>query len=252
MTLAELLSELRNNMLRDRSDIIAGDTDCLWSDETLINYIGDAERRFARRTLLLRDSMTPEVCQFKLKTGVATYPMHPTVLSVLSARATGSDQDLLHSGHAILTQMQPTEFLTFDPMTVATMPPGQPIAYYTDESTVFARQGIVTFTVFPPPAADQNDLVMNMRVIRLPFTKYDLDHLDTPSEIPEDYQLDVLGWAAYRALRGFDSDAGAPTSAEAHKAAFEEAIGRASNELKRKMFVNTGLRYGGNGFSWTR
>lgn len=252
MTLDELLQELRVNVLRDRSDIIAGDTDSLWSDESLLRYIGDAERRFARRTLILRDSTTLETCRVMLKTGVTTYPLHRSVLSVISARLAGQPNDILRSGHALISQAQPPEFLTFDPTAPYTTAPGTPLAYYTDETLVFASQGTVALSVYPVPSATENNQFLQLRVIRLPLATYTPADLGVESELPEDYQLDALEWAAYRALRGFDADAGAPTSAEAHKAAFDEAVARAIKELKQKMFSNTGLRYGNNGFMWTR
>lgn len=252
MTLAEMLDELRINILRDRSDLIAGDTDSLWSDETLIRYIGDAERRFARQTLILRDSTTAETTAITLKTGVVTYPTHRAVLSVLSARLAGTAHDIQRSGHALVTDSVPAEFLTFDPSSPYVLSPGAPTAFYTDETMVFARQGRVTLSVYPAPSATENDKVLNLRVIRLPLSRYTDDELDVESEIPEDYQLDVLEWAAYRAQRTFDGDAGAPTTSAAHKTAFDEAVVRAVKELKRKMFANTGFQYGRNGFSWAR
>lgn len=252
MNLDDQLTELRVNILRDRSDIIAGDTDSLWSDETLLRYIEDAERRFARQTLCMRDSTTPEVTRIKLKAGVATYPVHRSVISVLSARYDTNTYDMARSGHAIVTQSNPPEFLSFDPATPYTVAPGAPLAYYTDETLVFARQGAVVMTVYPVPGAAEDGKLLYLRTIRLPMTKYTLDDLERDSEIPEDYHLDVLEWAAYRAQRGFDADAGAPTSADAHKKAFDDAIANAIREMKRKMFGNTGIRYGANGFSWTR
>jgi hypothetical protein len=252
MNLEDQLRELRVNILRDRSDIISGDTDSLWSDETLLRYIGDAERRFARRTLILRDGDTPEVTRIPLRTGVVTYPLHKAVLAVLSAKLAGTTLDILRSGHAIVAQSHPAEFLTFDPTMTYTVPPSAPVAFYTDETMVFARQSRVSLSVYPAPSATENGVVLNIRTIRLPVSGYTESELLAESEIPEDYQLDVLEWAAYRALRSFDADAGAPTSADAHKAAFEETVRQAIQELKRKMFANTGLRYGSNGFTWVR
>jgi hypothetical protein len=252
MTLSDQLDELRFNILRDRSDLIAGDTDSLWSDDTLLRYIKDAERRFARQSLIMRDSTTPEVTRIKLKSGVATYPAHKSVIAVLSARFDTNSYDMARSGHGIVTQANPPEFLSFDPTSPYTVAPGSPLAYYTDETLVFGRQSGVTVTVYPVPGATEDGKILYMRTIRLPMSSYDKDHLDCESEIPEDYQLDVLEWSAYRAQRGFDADAGAPTSADAHKKAFDEAVERATQEMKRKMFANTGLRYGGNGFTWTR
>jgi len=252
MTLSEQLEELRVNILRDRSDIISGDADSLWTDDTLIGYIKDAERRFARQTLIIRDSTTPEVTRITLKAGVPTYATHASVLSVISARYDTDSFDLQRSGHGLILQFTPPEFLTYDPNAAYTIPPGRPIAYMTDETLVFARQQKVTVTVYPTPGADENNKVLSMRVVRLPMTEYSSSGLENESELPEDYQLDALEWAAYRAQRGFDADAGASTQADKHKEAFDEAVLKAQKEAKRKMFANITVRYGMNGFAWTR
>lgn len=252
MTLSEQLYELRFNILRDRSDIIAGDTDSLWSDETLLAYIKDAERRFARKTLLLRDSTTPEIVRVVLKTGVITYPLHESVLSVISARAAGYDYDLRRSGHALVEATVPDEFLSFDPASPYLISPGATLAFYTDETLVYNRRSAVTLSVYPAPSATENGTTINMRVIRVPKSQYTAAELENESELPEDYQLDVLEWAAYRAQRSFDGDAGAPTTSKDHKAAFDEAVEQAKKEMKQKIFAPTGFRFGSNGFSWPR
>ena len=252
MNLADQLEELRFNILRDTSDIIAGDRDSLWSDETLIRYIGDAERRFTRRTLILRDSTTPNVVQFKLKNGVKTYAVDKSILSVISANYDGAQSDLLHSGHAMVVAAPPPTFMTFNPNARYDLPPGEPIAFYTDEALVFDYEGTVTMTMYPVPGPDQDGKIIRMRVARMPTTCYDINDLERHSEIPESYQLDMLEWAAYRAQRTFDADAGAPTSADAHKKAFDEAVENCIQEAKRKMFQNIGFKYGRNGFAWVR
>lgn len=252
MNLAEQLAELRNNILRDRSDLIAGDADSLWTDATLLSYIKDAEWRFARRTLILRDATTSATCRVVLANGVKTYALHESVIGVLSARYDTDDFDLKRSGHAIVASYTPPEFLELNPAASYSLPPGRPQAFFTDETLVYSGLNRVTMTLFPVPSATEGGKVVMLRVIRRPLTCYTSDNLERESEIPEDYQLDVLEWAAYRALRGFDSDAGSPTKADAHKAEFEEAILRAQNEMKRKAMVATGIRFGYNGFSWTR
>lgn len=252
MNLADQLQELRFNILRDTSDIIAGDRDSLWSDDSLLRYIQDAERRFARRTLILRDSTSVEVVQLRLRNGVKTYPVHRSILSVISANYNGQSSDLLRSGHAMVVPAPAPEFMPFNPNAPYTMPPGAPIAYYTDETLVFDHEGRVTMSIYPVPGPDQDGKIIMMRVARVPVSCYTRDDMERPSEIPLDYQLDVLEWAAYRAQRTFDADAGAPTSADQHKKAFDDAVDAAVMEAKRKMFANMGFLYGRNGFSWTR
>lgn len=252
MNLDEQLEELRNNMLRDNSDLVSGNADELWSDETLRRYIKDAERRFARRTLMIRDSTTPEVVQVRLRSGVKTYKLHASVIGVLSASYDTNTYDMQRSGHALVQQGIQPEFLSFDPTNPGSLPPGPPLAYYTDETLVFGRKHAVTMSFYPVPGTDQESKIVYMRVVRYPTSCYGADDLDKESEIPEDYQLDVLEWAAYLALRGFDADAGASTTADKHRAAFEDAIARGQMEMKRAIHANTGLAYGANGFSWIR
>lgn len=252
MTLDEQLEELRNNMLRDNSDLVSGSADELWSDETLLRYIKDAERRFARRTLMLRDGTTPEVVQVRLRDGVKTYKLHDSVMAVLAARYDTNNYDMQRSGHALVQPGNPPEFLSFDPANPGSMLPGAPLAYFTDETLVFGRKRAVTMSFYPVPGAAEENKIVYMRVVRYPMTCYGADDLDKESEIPEDYQLDVLEWAAYLAMRGFDADTGSATNSDKHKAAFEEAIARAQMEMKRTIHANTGLAYGSNGFSWGR
>ncbi len=254
MNLADQLHELRDNILRDRSDLIAGDADHLWSDETLLRYIKDAERRFARHTLALRDSTTTAVTQVTLAADCKTYALHEAVLGVLSARYDTRQYDLKRSGHALVNAVAPPEPLSFDPAGDYATAPGAPTAFYTDETLVFAGQNRVTLTVYPTPGTAETGKRVHLRVLRLPTTEYTTEALERgeESQLPEDYHLDVLEWAAYRALRGFDSDAGAPGRADTHKQAFEQAVARAQLEIKRKTLAGTGLRYGSNGFRWER
>lgn len=252
MNRGEQLDELRGNILRDRSDLVAGDTDSLWSDETLLRYIKDGERRFARQTLILRDGHTAQYCQITLRAGVREYAMHDLVIAIISARVAGQQTDLYRSGHALVQVPKSREILDFDVIANDTATTGAPQAIYTDETLVYASRGRVTASIYPTPATADAGTVITARVIRLPKGSYSLAELKEESEIPEDYQFDVLQWAAYRAQSNHDGDAGSASSADRHKLAFDEAVARAIREMKRKVFVNTGINYGQNGFSWER
>jgi hypothetical protein len=252
MNLGQQLTELRFNILRDRSDIIAGDSDSLWTDETLLMYIKDAERRFARQSMILRDGDTSAITLVKLEANVSNYPLDKSIIAVISSRYQLDSYDLPRAGHSLLYQLNAPEFLNWNDALQAQYPPGKPIAYYTDETLVYAGSNRVTLSIFPVPSATENGNTVKMRVIRVPTTCYDRDHLDVESQLPEDYQLSALRWAAYLAQSTFDADAGAPTSAADHKKAFDEAVKDAVKERKRMMFASEQIKYGMNGFRWTR
>lgn len=254
MTLKEQLRELRENLLRDISYLMPGsEDDRMFSDITLLNYIEDAERRFARQTLCLRDSTTPVVTRVSLRENVVDYKLHPSVLSVLTARIATDQNDLRRFGHSVIHAPYPYDSdEPFDSASVALESPGKPRAFFTDETTTILSSNATTLTVFPRPSSDYEGTLIMLRVIRGPICSYSLDNLDRPSEIPVDYQLDVLEWAAYRAKRNFDADAGSDggTAASDHKIAFDEAVARAKKELNHTIFAPTRISYGSNGFTW--
>ena len=151
--------------------------------------------------------------------------------------------------------MQPPksrEVLDFETIANDTATTGAPLAIYTDETIVYASRGRVTASIYPIPSATENGTVVSSRVVRLPKGEYTLADLERESEIPEDYQLDALQWAAYRALSTNDAEAGSPNDAAKHKIAFDEAVRNAVRDLKRRIHVDTGINYGQNGFVWER
>ena len=101
MKLSELLDELRDGILHDVSNQIAGASDYLWTDARLVRYINEAQRRFARLSLTIRDATTPEVCNVVLRAGQSQYDLHPSVLAVISARKDGDNADLVRAGHTV-------------------------------------------------------------------------------------------------------------------------------------------------------
>jgi hypothetical protein len=104
MNLRRLLFHLRANILHDRSDQSVEDSggvsDYLWSDETLVEYIDQAQDRMAREALFFRDGTTPDVTQIQMIAGQKEYPMHPSIFGVISARCVGDRADLARAGHS--------------------------------------------------------------------------------------------------------------------------------------------------------
>lgn len=255
MTLAELLEELRVNILGDRSARVDGADDLLWSDATLVRYINEAQRRFARRALVIRDGTSPEASRITLVADRTQYTLHPSVLAVISAKRGDDPADLVRTGHAALQAYRSPSTSYYDPSAFATLPPGKPLAYGTDEYLVGDDNdsaSTISLRIYPAPTADYAGDVVQLRVLRLPLENLTLDNLDAVPEIPEDHHLEMLDWAAYLALRIADHDLGNLTRANEFRASFEAHAMEARKQMMRKLFAPLHWGFGRNGFSWER
>lgn len=253
MNLGELITELRENILYDRTDRIAGTPDYLWSDATLTRYINEAQNRFARLGLVIRDGTTPDATEIFIRTGVTEYALHPSVLAVLSAKMPGDTADLARAGHAAFqTYRQPDPYF-FDPAQLSSMPPGKPLAYGTDEYLSpddYDSTSVTTLRLYPEPTAAYNGQILKLRVVRLPLAPMTTTCGSDRPEIPAEHHLEMLDWAAYLALRIVDVDGGMPARAAEFRASFEDNVKRARNMAMRKMFTPAQWGFGRNGFSW--
>jgi hypothetical protein len=251
VTLGELLTELRENILHDRSDLIAGPSDRLWSDETLIRYISQAYYRFATEAMCLRDNVTPQYTQFTTIPIVDQYVLDPAVMAVISLQRDGDRGDMIRAGHAEFnTGFRPDHYF-FDPNSIAVLPPGRPQAFSTDEGLAETDDGAVsaiTLRLFPKPSADYAPHLYKMRVVRMPSGP--LTELTDVPELPERHHLEMLDWAAYLALRIVDHDLGDPARAQEFKASFEDAAHKARLLGLRKMFTPLQHGFGRGGWSW--
>lgn len=252
MTLQDLLDELASGMLRDRSDLMSGPDDYLWSDAQLVRYINEAEGILARKGLVIRDATTSAVVNVTLAEGVTQYTLHPSVIAVISAQFTGDVGDLARAGHSALNSYQHPDPLYFDPAQLSVLPPGKPLAFSTDEQldTATGKTGIVSLRVYPAPNAEYAGDVVKLRVVRKPLVALSTALLSATPEVPEEYHLGLLDWAAYRALRNSDSDAGGVEKADKYKAEFEAMVAQARTDALRKLFAPLQWGFGRNGYSW--
>ena len=259
MNIVDLLSELRENILHDRSDRVEGSPDLLWSDATLLRYINEAERRFARRGLVLRDGATPEATQVYLIAGQRDYVLHPSLLAIVSGKLVGEPVDLARTGHSALDVYRGPSGAVYDTAVAEALPPGKPLAFSTDEAVSTDDAGMlqaVTLRVYPEPTEAYAGQVIQLRVVRMPMRAFRAEDLTAPTppspEIPEAHHLEMLDWAAYLALRIADLDAGSPARAAEFAASFEGHVALARREAMRKLFAPQQWGFGRNGFSWER
>jgi hypothetical protein len=268
-TLGALLHELRSNRLHDKSDQVAGSNlDYLWSDTTLVNYINEAQRRFARRSLCIRDA-TSSITKFTTIDGTATtpwtltYALDPSIIAILSVRM-GQDPvslawdkaDLARAGHdGFSTYHQPDSYF-FNPSMLGNLEPGKPLAWSTDEDIIADPNGsfsVMNLRLYPVVSTAYAGMTGQMRVIRLPINDLTIKDLDAFPEIPADHHLDMIDWAAYLALSNVDTDiagAGAAERADKFAARFEVHCEDAKREVMRKLFTPLQFGFGQNGWSW--
>jgi hypothetical protein len=228
MNLQELLDELRGNMLRDVSDALDTSSDKLWSDDTLVRYINDGYRRFCRRTLLIRDSSSPEFTQLTLAEGVDSYPLHKSVLAVITARIVGKDYDLHKTTHDSLAGAATNSDRAL--INGQYGQPGEPRWFSLDEEAKI-------FRVSPLVGPEYAGKLVTMRVARMPKANLTIDDLGAELEVDEDYHLDILEWAAYRALRNHDVDVENIGKANSHKNRFDAVVEEAIDDSRRSMFA---------------
>jgi hypothetical protein len=252
MKLNELLDELREGILNDRSDRVDGTSDYLWTDARLVRYIDAAEQRFAIQGLVIRDGGTDETCLVTLVEGQTEYPLHEAVLAVVSAKRETAVTDLARVGHALLGAYRAPDD-SWDAATLTAMSPGAPLAYSTDEG-VSAQyddsMSQVILRVYPAPDADAAGTTVRMRVVRKPIERLVVTKLGATPEIPEEHHLEMLDWAAYLALRIVDQDAGAPKRAAEFAQSFQVHVNNARKTAMRKMFAPLPWGFGRSGFSW--
>lgn len=252
MKLKDLLEELRSNILNDRSSRVSGSSDYLWTDTTLIRYINEAQRRFATRSLVIRDATTPEVTRLTLEAGVDTYTLHPAVIAVISAKLPGERRDLARAGHSIFAVTgSPTT--NWDPSELMALSPGKPVAFSTDEQVAEAEDSTisaVSLRLHPAPSSDYDGTTVQLRVVRKPIDPLTPNNLNAEPEIPVDHHIEMLDWAAYLALRIVDHDAGNAKRAAEFAQAFEQHVQAARTMVMRKLFAPKPWGFGRGGWSW--
>lgn len=226
MNTRELLEELRENILRDISDAVNSDSDSfLLSDKALVRYINDAQNKFASQTLCLRDETTPTITEIELVAGQETYALDKRVVAVHTVRGPtrrrlhGTTYAFLAGSGRGMSQGYADEWCDTS---------GAPVYFYTDRET--QRIG-----VYPAPSEEfvLKNPKLYMQVSRLPLEQLVAENLNAVPEVPEQYHLDMLEWAAYRALMNSDIEVQDMSKASARRARFNETVKQLKTERDR-------------------
>lgn len=253
MKARELLHILRHGILNDRSNNVGASSDRLWDDELLITYMNEAYRRMAVEGMMLRDAVTPEVTQVSMVAGQRDYALHEAVVSVLSVRPANSQFDLTRADHPTLSSAPSINERLWDPEITSNVQPSAPRAFTTDEGMQDMSSGSleqITLRLLPVPGRAQQGEILQMRVIRKPLVMFSSGWMEMTPELPAEWQIPMLDWAAYLALRIVDDDGGSPARAAEFMANFETNVTKARNQILGKLNQGTGWQFGRGGFTW--
>ena len=185
--------------------------------------------------------------------GQKQYTLHDSIIAVISARYDDREVDLQRIGRSIFNQSKPSAQI-YDISSFVGLPDGDPVAYATDEEVVANEDDAVqtaTLRVYPKPTTAQDGKKIYLRVVRMPIERLNWKQRKVQRpEVPEDFHIDMLDWAAYLALRIQDQDQGNAKAAGDFRASFEAMVLDARKTTMRKLFAPTGWGFGQAGWSW--
>lgn len=177
MNLGEILTQAR-------LELDDTEQDYLWSDPELISYINEAQEQACRRSRLIIDSSTPEICVINLTANEAVYDLHEKVLAI---------KDVVGAnGHALTGA--PVNWMNENIASWRSNTSDEVSAIVTDYETDKIR-------VYPIPTKNST---LGLRVVRMPLVK-----LVAPNDVPEiksRYHMALIHWVKHRAYLKKDAD----------------------------------------------
>lgn len=203
------LDTARTVLIEDFLDTVLGDGVGMLSQSAVNRYINEAQVEACKRWDVIIDISTAAVCQLTLASGTRGYPIHGKITRVHRAEYYNAG-----TGKRVVLEQYPYDQIERTYGTQWRTNTGQPFA--------FAIKGRAMY-LYPTPGANEDGAVVNMEVARLPLV--DMVDDDDEFEAPEQYQQDLLHWAAYRARSRRDNELGDPQGAGFHLQNFERVFG---------------------------
>jgi len=192
-------------------------------------FINEAQVEACKRWDILHDTTTEEVCEIALTSGTRAYPLHGKITKVDRVEYyhpdTGKQQELTHL-----------------PFKDAERKYGRTS---TGTPTVFAIRGR-TLYLYPTPGDTEDAGELRLEVWRLPLA--DLVQDSDEFEVPEQYQQDMLFWAAHRCFHRRDEDLRDTLGTSFYLSQFERVFGppvsaqTLIDQLENPMMVEFGFK----------
>lgn len=200
MTLAQLIAQLR-------IDLDDTEEDYLWSDDELTLYINEAEKEAVRRSRLIIDQSTAEICQINVTANTSLYPLSKKIIQVLDVIPSWDDGCPLRKAVTREMTLHNPSWRSDESET--------PESYLLDFQSNYLMLG-------QKPLSDGT---LNLRVYREPLAAMAED--DDEPEIAERYHRKLLHWARHEAYLKPDADTQDKAASSDALALFELEFGPA-------------------------
>lgn len=227
MILEELLTYVGKEHLDDRTDLVDGEADSLWSDETIVRYLNEGQRILCRRSWVLVEIGQTPAGTIVLVQDKVLYPLHKSVLRVFDATYDADATPLQRlSDDAIRGRVFVDPEIPFNPDAYTVATPGRPIAMATDAGTRMLR-------LDRAPTATEAGKKLTLKIARLPICPLDAAKPEESPEIPEEWHLQLADYAVARCLMLPNVDSAAKVDGRLMLATWDRVVHEAKQERMR-------------------
>lgn len=230
MILSDMLTYTASELLDDRTTLVDGDADSLWSDSYLVRQFNQAQKILARRAWCIIEYGKTPAGIITLRTSISLYGVHPSVLKVFDATPSTLSSPLGRSDDIVLRSDTPhSDFNAFEvgeAAALASTEAGAPRSIASDAGTRMIR-------VYPTPTATENGVQVALKVARLPLVELTLEDTDAEPEIPSQWHMDLCTFAAGRALTLPNIDGEQRSLGRELLAEFNEVVKEARRDRQR-------------------
>lgn len=205
------LSEARDIVREDFIDTVEGEGFFAGTirDTALNRYINEAQVEACKRWNILFDADTSAVVDITLAEDTRAYDIHAKITKVVRAEYYDSVNDkhypLEQKSYDYIERMVGSGWRTTT---------GKPMWFAIRNRKMY---------LYPVPGEDEDSETLSMEVYRLPLAVLSDD--DDEFEVPEQYQQDLLYWAAHRVFHRADEELNDPTGTQYFLAQFERVFG---------------------------
>ena len=245
MKTSELIQFVAKDLLDDRTDMLSGESDELFSDATVARYLAEAERILCRRAWVLEDNGSvcgTKASRIQLVENKTDYALDKSILFVKSVRLSDSDIDLIRVGYE---DNRPRGHFVgaaaldyWDVNSAYVENAGRPGRFSTD-------MGIRVIRVRQKPDSAAAALKLNLVVVRMPINAISTTTPDATPEVSEEFHMSLAKYAAGKCLQRPSVEAELRTLGRSYITEFNSDVMEAKRDRQRAQQSEPRHRFGG-------